>query len=387
MENFEVINPTRILFGKNQLFRLPELLRSFEVQKIMIVYGGGSVKQLGLLDKLLNELKGFDVFEFGGVEANPEYATLMDGVALAQKHEIDFFLAVGGGSVIDGVKFMSGALFYEGEPWDVLDKKEGCMFEKALPFGTVLTLPATGSEANSGAVISRRDLKQKLGMGGPLFFPKFSFCNPELVATLPKRQIANGIIDAYTHTLEQYLTFPSDNVLQERQAESILKTLIDIRGVIENPSDYKLASNLMWCATQALNGNLRCGVISDWATHMIGHELTAMYGIDHAQSLAIIAPRLYEHQFENKQEKLIQYGKRVWNLHGTDQTIAKLAIEKTEEFFQSLGVKTRISEYTSDYEGTDSAIMNVFLERGWVAIGERQAIRPEDVKSIVKSAY
>ena len=283
MENFEVINPTRILFGKNQLFRLPELLRSFEVQKIMIVYGGGSVKQLGLLDKLLNELKGFDVFEFGGVEANPEYATLMDGVALARKHEIDFFLAVGGGSVIDGVKFMSWALFYEGEPWDVLDKKEGCMFEKALPFGTVLTLPATGSEANSGAVISRRDLKQKRGMGGPLFFPKFSFCNPELVATLPKRQIANGIIDAYTHTLEQYLTFPSDNVLQERQAESILKTLIDIRGVIENPSDYKLASNLMWCATQALNGNLRCGVISDWATHMIGHELTAMYGIDHAQ--------------------------------------------------------------------------------------------------------
>ena len=387
MENFEVINPTRILFGKNQLFRLPELLRSFEVQKIMIVYGGGSVKQLGLLDKLLNELKGFDVFEFGGVEANPEYTTLMDGVALARKHEIDFFLAVGGGSVIDGVKFMSGALFYEGEPWDVLDKKEGCMFEKALPFGTVLTLPATGSEANSGAVISRRDLKQKRGMGGPLFFPKFSFCNPELVATLPKRQIANGIIDAYTHTLEQYLTFPSDNVLQERQAESILKTLIDIRGVIENPSDYKLASNLMWCATQALNGNLRCGVISDWATHIIGHELTALYGIDHAQSLAIIAPRLYEHQFEHKQEKLIQYGKRVWNLHGTDQTIAKLAIEKTEEFFQSLGVKTRISEYTSDYEGADSAIMNVFLERGWVAIGERQAIRPEDVKSIVKSAY
>ena len=245
MENFEVINPTRILFGKNQLFRLPELLRSFEVQKIMIVYGGGSVKQLGLLDKLLNELKGFDVVEFGGVEANTEYATLMDGVALARKHEIDFFLAVGGGSVIDGVKFMSGALFYEGEPWDVLDKKEGCMFEKALPFGTVLTLPATGSEANSGAVISRRDLKQKRGMGGPLFFPKFSFCNPELVATLPKRQIANGIIDAYTHTLEQYLTFPSDNVLQERQAESILKTLIDIRGVIENPSDYKLASNFL----------------------------------------------------------------------------------------------------------------------------------------------
>ena len=387
MENFEVIHPTRILFGKNQLFRLPELLKAYEVRKVLLVYGGGSVRRLGLLDQIFNELKDFEVLEFGGVEANPEYTTLMKGVEVARKHEVDFILAVGGGSVIDGVKFMSGAIFYDGEPWDVLDKKEGCNFEKSMPFGTVLTLPATGSEANSGAVISRRSIKQKRGMGGPMFFPKFSFCNPELVATLPKRQIANGIIDAYTHTLEQYLTVPSDNLLQERQAESILKTLIDIRGVIDNPSDYKMASNLMWCATQALNGTLRCGVISDWATHMIGHELTAMYGIDHAQSLAIIAPRLYEHQFKNKQEKLVQYGKRVWNLEGDDESVAKWAIEKTEHFFQSLGVKTRISDYTSEYEGADKAIMNVFIERGWTAIGERKNIQPQDVKRIVQSAY
>lgn len=388
MQNFEIINPTRIVFGKDQLERLPQLIHEFSSsKKILLAFGGGSIKRTGLLNKILVHLKDFEVTEFGGIEANPQFSTLMRGVDLAREKGVDFILAIGGGSVIDGVKFMTGAFHYRGDAWEVLDRKEGCVFEEALPFGTVLTLPATGSEANSGAVISRDELKEKRTMGGPLFFPKFSFCDPSVVATLPQKQIANGIVDAYMHTLEQYLTFPTDNFLQERQAEAILQTLIQIApGVMEHPNNYKLASNLMWCATHALNGNLRCGVPTDWTTHMIGHELTAIYGIDHARTLAIIAPRLLENQFENKKEKLVQYGKRVWDLSGSNEEIARLAIVKTEEFFHSVGIPTHISDYSSETEHIAEIIRKRFEERGWNAMGERQAIATDDVQSIVLNA-
>lgn len=385
MQNFEIINPTRIVFGKDQLERLPQLINEFSKNKrILLAFGGGSIKSTGLLNKILTHLKEFEVFEFGGIEANPQFSTLLKGVEFAKEKDIDFILAVGGGSVIDGVKFMTGAFHYKGDSWDVLLRKEGCTFNEALPFGTILTLPATGSEANSGAVISRVELKEKRTMGGPLFFPKFSFCDPTVVATLPKRQIANGIADAFMHTLEQYLTYPTNNLLQERQAEAILQTLIEIGpGIIEHPNNYKFASNLMWCATHALNGNLRCGVPTDWTTHMIGHELTAIYGIDHARTLAIIAPRIYQNQFENKKEKLVQYGKRVWDLEGTTDQIARAVIQKTEEFFQSLGIHTKISDYSSDTDHIAEIIKSRFIERGWTAMGERQAITPEDVEEIV----
>ena len=387
MQNFEIINPTRIVFGANQLERLPQLLHAHSVKSILIAYGGGSIKKTGLLSKIEAQLHDFEIFEFGGIEANPEFTTLMNGVKLSKEKNIDFILAVGGGSVIDGVKFMCGASKYDGDPWDVLLRKEGCQYEKAMPFGVVLTIPATGSEANSGAVISRSELKEKRTMGGPLFFPVFSFCDPTVVSTLPKRQLANGIVDAFMHTLEQYLTYPTDNLLQERQAEAILQTLIEIGPkVLKKPGEYKLASNLMWCATHALNGNLRCGVPTDWTTHMIGHELTAFYGIDHARTLAIIAPRLYENQFKNKKEKLVQYGKRVWNLNGTPAEIAKEAIHHTEAFFQSLGIKTRISAYSTNTQTIAQTIRKRFEERNWVAMGERQAITPSDVEMIVKKA-
>lgn len=387
MENFEVINPTRIIFGKNQLHRLPELLKDQQCKKILITYGGQSAEKIGLLDKIRHELQDVSVVEFGGIEANPEYTTLMSAAEVGRKENVDFILAVGGGSVIDGTKFISGAIPYHGDPWDVLTNKEGCKFDSAIPFGTVLTLPATGSEANSGAVISRSETKEKRTMGGPLFFPVFSFCNPEMVATLPKRQIANGIVDAYMHTLEQYLTFPSDNLLQEREAEGILSTLIEIKDVVEKPDNYRLASNLMQCATHALNGNLRCGVITDWSTHMIGHELTALFGIDHARTLAIIAPSLYRNQLENKHEKLVQYGKRIFQLTGSDTEIAQKAIVKTEEFFHSLGIQTKLSAYTDEYEGCAEEISKRFKDRNWLAMGERKAITPKDVESIVKDAY
>ena len=387
MENFEVINPTRILFGKNQLSRLPELLKSYKAQKVMLVYGGGSVSRIGLLDKIMTELLDFKVVTFGGVEANPDYSTLMQAVDLAKEENIDFILAVGGGSVIDGVKFLSGAINYNGDPWDVLSNKKDCAFTSAVPFGTILTLPATGSEANSGAVISRRELNEKRTMGGPLFFPKFSFCDPTVVASIPKRQLANGIVDAFMHTLEQYITYPSNNLLQEREAEGVLSTLIEISNVVDHPDDYKLASNLMHCATHALNGNLRCGVPTDWTTHMIGHELTALFSIDHARTLAIIAPRLWEYKFIEKQDKLTQYGKRVWNLSGDNEAIAREAISKTELFFNSLGLKTRLSENTDDFEGCEKIIRGIFEERNWTAMGERKSIYLDDIEAIIKASF
>lgn len=388
MLNFEIHHPTHIVFGKDQLNKLPAYISKFySGKKILLASGGGSIEKTGLLDKIKPQLSDFEIVLFPGIEANPEYVTLLKAVELIRRENIGFILAVGGGSVIDGVKFISGAVHYTGDPWDVLERKEGCVFGEAVPFGTILTLPATGSEANSGAVISRGEIHEKRTMGGPQFFPKFSFLDPTVVATLPKRQIANGIVDAYMHTLEQYLTVPTGNLLQEREAEAILSTLIEIAPtVLENPADYRAAANLMWCATHALDGNLRCGVPTDWVTHMIGHELTAFFGIDHARTLAIIAPRLYEVLFENKQEKLVQYGKRVWKLSGNEHEIAREAIAKTEAFFQSLGMETRISAYTSEFAGIEGKIRERFEERGWNKLGERQDLGYDEVEQIVKSA-
>lgn len=389
MNNFEITTPTTILFGKDQLNRISEQIgKHYSGKSVVVLYGGGSIERSGFLDKLKAELTGFELHFFKGIEANPEFDTLMKAVAYIREHNIGFMLAVGGGSVIDGTKFISGAVGYAGDPWDVLLRKPGKAFDSAVPFGCILTLPATGSESNSGAVISRSSLKEKRTMGGPLFFPKFALLDPTFVATLPKRQLANGVIDAFTHTMEQYLTFPSDNLLQERYAEGILSTLIEIGpGVVENPADYKLAANLMWCANQALNGLLRCGVATDWATHMIGHELTALHGIDHAQTLAIIAPRLYELKFGNKQAKLAQYGRRVWNLSGDDTAVAHEAIAKTEDFFHRLGVATRISDYTEAYQNTPSIVKERFIERNWMGLGERHDLTPEEAEQIVLSAF
>ncbi|MCE3295556.1 MAG: NADH-dependent alcohol dehydrogenase [Crocinitomicaceae bacterium] len=387
MLNFEINNPTHIIFGKDQLDKLPAYISKFYPgKKILLAYGGGSIEKTGLLERVKAQLNDFELVLFPGIEANPQFTTLMKAAELIRRENIGFILAVGGGSVIDGVKFISGAVNYQGDPWDVLLRKPGCVFGDALPFGTILTIPATGSEANSGAVISRSEIHEKRTMGGPQFFPKFSFLDPTVVATLPKRQVANGIVDAYMHTLEQYLTFPTDNLLQERQAEAILSTLIEIApAVYENPANYTAAANLMWCAIHALNGNLRCGVPTDWATHMIGHELTAFFGIDHARTLAIIAPRLYEALFDKKKEKLVQYGKRVWQLSGDETAIAQEAIAKTEAFFQSLGMETRISAYTDEFAGIERKIRQRFEERSW-KLGEHKDLGYDEVERIVKAA-
>ncbi len=386
MNNFEFKNPTKIIFGKDTIQKLAEEIP--KDAKVLMLYGGGSIKKNGIYNQVKDALKNVEVVEFGGISSNPEYAVLLKALAVIKNEKITYLLAVGGGSVIDGTKFLSAAALFKGDtPWDILAKK--IRTEVGMPFGTVLTLPATGSEMNSGAVITRAETKEKLGMGGPGLFPQFSILDPQVVASIPERQIANGVTDAFMHVLEQYATYPSGALLQDRFSESILQTLIEIAPkILDNPADYNAAANFMWSCTMALNGLIQKGVPTDWTVHAIGHELTALYGIDHARTLAIIAPSHYRLNFESKKEKLAQFGSRVWNISAdTLEERAKQAIDKTEAFFHQLGIKTKLSEYTDDFEGTAEIIANRFIERGWLGLGEHQAITPEQVKEIVKMAY
>ncbi len=388
MLNFELYNPTNYIFGKGQTEKLATLIP--QGAKILLAYGGGSIFKNGVYDQVKSALAGFEIVEFGGIEPNPRFETLMKAVEIIRKQKLTFILAVGGGSVIDGVKFISGAVHYDGNPIEIL--KNRVLFTdltKVIPFGTVLTLPATGSEMNSGAVVTIEATQEKLVLGGSALFPKFSICDPTVIASLPQRQIQNGVVDAFTHVMEQYLTYPHDALLQDRFAESILQTLIEIGPkVAENPTDYKLASNFMWCATMALNGLIQKGVPSDWATHMIGHELTALYEIDHARTLAIIGPNLYRALFDSKKEKLAQYGERVWNVTGNSiDEKANQAIEKTVDFFHVMGMKTKLSENTESYQNTADFIVNRFDERGWKALGEKQNVTLEKVREIVEMSY
>ena len=386
MNNFEYINPTKIIFGKDTIEKLREEIPTNA--KVLVLYGGGSIKKNGIYNQVMSALKGIDVTEFGGIPANPEYEVLIEALKVIKEKNISYLLAVGGGSVIDGTKFLSSAAVYNGDtPWDILKNK--IRTEKGMPFGTVLTLPATGSEMNSGAVITRKETKEKLGMGGPGLFPQFSILDPQVIKSIPKRQIANGLADSFTHVLEQYMTYSVDAKLQDRFAESILQTLVEIApSMLKDDFDYKTASNFMWCCTMALNGLIQKGVPTDWAIHAMGHELTALFGIDHARTLAIITESHYRVNLEDKQEKLAQYAERVWNIsEGTQQEKALAGIEKTTAYFKSLGIDTKLSEYTQDYKGTAQEVSKRFKERGWKAIGEKGKITPELVEEIVEMSY
>ena len=388
MLNFDLYNPVNYVFGKGQIAKLTDLVP--KNTKILLAYGGGSIFKNGVYDQVKAALPNHDIVEFGGIEPNPRFETLMKAVEIIRAEKIGFILAVGGGSVIDGVKFISAAVNFEGDEADILKKR--ILFKdvtKVIPFGTVLTLPATGSEMNSGAVVTIEATQEKLTLGGSALFPVFSIVDPTVITSLPKRQLQNGVVDAFTHVMEQYLTYTHDALLQDRISESILQTLIEIGpDVVENPNDYKLASNFVWSATMALNGLIQKGVPSDWATHMIGHELTALYEIDHARTLAIIGPNLYRVMFDTKKEKLAQYGQRVWNIQGNStEEIAEKAIEKTVEFFHKMGMKTKISENAENIEKTADFIVNRFEERGWKAMGEKQNITLEKVRAIVEMSY
>jgi NADP-dependent alcohol dehydrogenase len=385
MNPFELYNPTKIYFGEHAISKITQEIIPYS--KILLVYGGGSIKKNHVYDQVVEALKGKSFIEFGGVEPNPSFETLSNALEIIKLEKIDFVLAVGGGSVIDGAKWLAAAAKYNGDGWDIL--KKGIRIHEALPFGTVLTLPATGSEMNSGAVITRKETNEKLGMGGPGLFPKFSILDPMVVKSIPEHQLRNGVVDAFTHVMEQYATYPIGAHLQDRIAESILKTLVQIAPkLIHEPFDLNTASNFVWCCTMALNGLIQKGVPTDWATHMIGHELTALYNIDHAMTLAIIMPNLYQVKFENKKEKLAQFATEVFGiLDGSVEEKAQKGISAMVDFYHSIGVKTKLSDYASDIEPTSNFIKERFEERGWVALGEKKDITPDEVAKIVKMSY
>lgn len=381
MNNFTFYNPVKLIFGKGQISSIAKEIPSNA--RVMVTYGGGSIKKNGVYEQVIKALAGRTVLEFSNIEPNPHYETLMQAVEIGKRQNIDFVLAVGGGSVIDGTKFIVAAMAYEGEdPWDILAKREPV--KGAVPFGAVLTLPATGSEMNSGAVITRVSTKEKLSFGSPYTFPKFSVLDPETTYSLPLRQISNGIVDAFTHVLEQYLTYPVNSPLQDRMAESILLTLKEEGPkALQNPQDYNTMANIMWSATMALNGVIRVGVPTDWATHMIGHELTALHGIDHARTLAIVLPSLLRYKSEAKKEKLLQYGRRIWGVDaGTEDECIEATLQATISFFESLNISTSLSDYEVG-EDTIKTIVRRFQERGVRDLGERADIQVNDVEQIL----
>lgn len=384
MLNFDFFNPTRIAFGEGKISELGRLVPSNA--RVLILYGGQSAKTHGTLDKVKKALGQYYFEEFAGIEPNPTYETLIKAVDQVKQHQLNFLLAVGGGSVIDGTKFVAAALYAKDDPWNILTSF-GANVSQALPYGAVLTLPATGSEMNAGSVISRAATQEKLFFRSEHVYPQFSVLDPTLSYTLPKRQLANGVVDAFTHIAEQYLTYPVDARVQDRFAEGLLTTLIEIGPkLLESPNDYKLQANFMWTATLALNGLIGAGVPQDWATHMIGHEITALHGLDHAQSLAIILPVMLAERREAKREKLLQYAERVWQLDtGTAEERIDAAIQQTRDFFESLGVKTRLSDYQIGEEQIP-AILKHLESHGMVQLGEQGEVTLDVSRKILLAA-
>lgn len=384
MENFTFFNPTRIHFGRGQIGAVDAELPAGA--RVLLLAGGGSIRANGVHRQVRDSLGGRTVHEFFGVEANPDYDTLMKAVGLARSEGIDWILSVGGGSIADGAKFVAAAVPYGGDPWEILLSR-GSEIKSALPIGVVLTLPGTGSESNTAAVISRRSAREKLAFLNPLVFPKFAVLDPETTFSLPERQIANGVADAFTHVIEQYLTYPARAAVQDRFAESVMQVLIDDGPrSVKNPTDYDSRANVVWAATWALNGAIGVGVPQDWASHMIGHELTALHGIDHARTLAVVVPSLLNVQRTGKAAKLLQYGERVWGIReGSVQARIDAAIERTRGFYESLGLRTRLCDYQVKPE-VGAEVAARLKGRGLVNMGERGDITPELVARILRLA-
>lgn len=372
MHNFEYYNPTRIVFGEGSIPRLADLVPADA--RVLVLYGGGSAERNGTLAEVEAALGDRRFQRFGGIEPNPTYETLMQAVEQIRREKLDFLLAVGGGSVVDGTKFVAAAVDYPGDPWHILETR-GKQIATALPIGAVLTLPATGSEVNCAAVVTRKALQAKLGFGNPLLYPRFAVLDPVKTYTLPPRQIANGVVDAFVHVMEQYVTQPAKAAVQDRYAESLLLTLIETGPqALANPTDYDVRANLMWAATQALHGAVGAGVPQDWATHMIGHEITALYGLDHAQTLAVVLPNLLDVRRDVKRAKLLQYADRVWGLRtGDEDAHIDQAIAQTRAFFEALGVRTRLADYGIGAEAVEPIVAQLEAHR-MVKLGEDRAV-------------
>lgn len=383
MQNFTFSNPTKIVFGEGQIKEIAQLIPANA--RILVTYGGGSIKKNGVYEQVVKALEGKTWFEFSGIEPNPHYETLMKAVDLVKKENIDFLLPVGGGSVIDGTKLIAAAVNFDGEPWDIMAKQKP--FHSALPIGCVLTLPATGTESNGNSVITKAATQEKLSFGSPLVFPQFAILDPTTTYSLPPRQIANGAVDAFVHTMEQYLTYPVDAKVQDRFAEGLLMTLIE-EGPrsLKEPTNYAVRANVMWAATMALNGLIGVGVPQDWATHMIGHELTAMHGLDHAQTLAVVLPALMQHQRAKKHAKLLQYGRRVWNLeHTNEEDLIDAAIAATRNFFEQMGTPTTLSGYGVERDSIPK-IVDMLVKHDLLALGEHGVITPDAAREILELA-
>jgi len=381
MYDFEYYNPVRVVFGKNSIAQLDRLIDPGK--RIMLLYGGGSIKQNGVYEQVMQTLNGREVHEFGGIEPNPQYQTCLRAVDAIRSSGCDFLLAVGGGSVIDATKFIAAAACFDGgEPWDLVTYR--AQPTAAVPFGCVLTLPATGSEMNAGAVISRAEIGRKLPFTNELVFPKFAVLDPCTTFSLPRRQVLNGIVDSFVHVCEQYLTYPVNAPLQNRQAEAVLRTLIDeAPAILSEPPAYEARANFMWCATHALNGIVSCGVPQDWSTHMIGHELTALFGLDHAQTLAIVLPAVLKHQKARKEAKLNHYAETVWGLVARNPSdLAEMAILKTEDFFAELGMPISLKQAGIKLADCEPAI--IALEKA--TLGEHHDIGGAAVREILELA-
>ncbi len=384
MNNFDFQNPTKILFGKD---RIPDLAGEVPANaKVLILYGGGSAERTGVLSQTRAALGSRPVVEFGGIEPNPRFATALKAVKLIAENDVDFILAVGGGSVIDAAKFIAAAAKYDGDPWEILTSR-GSVVTAALPFGTVLTLPATGSEMNHGSVITNEEKGAKLPFMSSHCYPLFSVLDPQVTYTLPPRQIANGAADAFVHVIEQYLTYPSAARVQDGFAETLLRTLVELGPkALENPEDYDVRANLMWTATLALNGLIGAGAPQDWASHMIGHEITALNDTDHARTLAVVLPSLLNDQRAVKREKLLQYGANVFDIReGSEDERIDAAIDATRAFFERMGIKTRLRDYDVGPAEIDR-IVAALTDHGMTALGEHGAITPDVSRRILQAA-
>lgn len=381
MNNFEFCCPTKVVFGKGTIAKLSELIE--KDKKVLMIYGGGSIKKNGVYEQVKSALKNHTVVEFSGIEPNPTYETCMQAVEIVKRENIDFLLAVGGGSTLDATKFIAAAAKYEGaEPYDMVSKGVEC--KDALPLGDVITLPATGSEMNCGAVISRKSTQEKFAIISPLLYPQFSIIDPETTYSLPERQVINGIVDTFVHVMELYATYDVNTPLQDLWALSIIRTLIqEAPKVIKNNTDYDAKANIFWCATCGLTRWISLGSVEDWSTHKIGHELTALYGLDHGQTLAVVLPRLWTARKEAKAPKLAKMAREVYGCNESDNLkAADCAIKKTEEFFNSIGMKTKLADYGVNSAEAAQKVSDRFKQRETL-LGEDAKVTPEMVAEIL----
>jgi NADP-dependent alcohol dehydrogenase len=378
MNNFVFQNPTKLIFGKGQIARLAKELSAGK--KIMVTFGGGSVKRNGVYQQVVAALEGFDFVEFWGIEPNPKVETLRKAVEICKSEGVEFLLAVGGGSTLDGTKLIAAAAKIEEDAWDLVRNPK--LYEGTLPFASVMTLPATGSEMNRGAVISNLATGEKYSFYNT--YPVFSILDPEATFSLPKFQIACGLADTFVHVMEQYLTITDCSPLMDRWAEGVVQTIVEVAPkALAEQKEYDAMATFMLSATMGLNGFVAMGVPQDWATHMIGHEITALTGTTHGQTLVIVLPGVMNVLREQKGGKIVQFGERVWGIKegSKDERIDK-TIKATEQFFRSLGLATRLSELSIG-EDVVSEIVHRFSERGTL-LGESKNIDYRLVEEILR---